>query len=191
MVKADQVPLRTDVAPFRKSGTSTQSDWRTFTNKIFDGAFNGRSLVATLLGPTVVEILLLEDMEPFRRMLTSVLREAGHGVLGSGDGAITYDKDILSGIEVMITDIDMPKVNGIEAILVAKQLKPSLKIIAMSGGGMSDRDDYLTSCEGLGVSRVLSKPFEPDALLETLSAVTANDRYGLVASEKPAKTIAA
>lgn len=121
----------------------------------------------------MVQILLLEDMEPFRRMLGSVLREAGHGVVEGGDGSIVYDKDMISGIEVMITDIDMPKVNGIEAILVAKQINPSLKIIAMSGGGMRDRDDYLTSCEGLGVSQVLGKPFEPDALLKSLDAVTA------------------
>lgn len=121
----------------------------------------------------MVQILLLEDMEPLRRMLTCVLREAGHEVTGSGDGAVAYDKAVLQGIDVVVTDIDMPKVNGIEAILVAKQIKPSLKIIAMSGGGMSDRDDYLTGAESLGISKVLSKPFEPDTLLAALDTVMA------------------
>lgn len=114
----------------------------------------------------------MEDMEPLRRILACVLREAGHGVIDRGDGSAAYDKSMLEGIDVVVTDIDMPKVNGIEAILVAKQIKPSLKIIAMSGGGMNDRDDYLTASESLGVSKVLSKPFEPDALLAALDAVT-------------------
>jgi len=116
----------------------------------------------------VAAILIMEDAEPLRRILTYALREDGHDVTDSSDGTICYDRDVVSKTEVMIADIDMPKVNGIEAILTAQKIKPNLKIIAMSGGGTSDNDDYLNICSDFGVASTLQKPFDPEVLIQTI-----------------------
>lgn len=121
----------------------------------------------------MADILLLEDVEAFSRLLAHALREDGHTVTTSENGKISYDRDVVSKTEIMITDIDMPCVNGIEAILTVQKIQPDMKIIAMSGAGMSDMDDYLSACSDLGVASILQKPFEPDTLLETVRTVLA------------------
>jgi len=113
-----------------------------------------------------VKILVLEDFPAMRRMLSKSLRENGHTVIDSEDGAISYHHETIEMIDLMIADIDMPRVNGIEAIIASRRINPKLQIIAISGGGTKDGDDYLNACKDLGATEILKKPFEPDALLK-------------------------
>lgn len=121
----------------------------------------------------MAEILILEDAKPLRRILSYVLREEGHSVTESPDGAASYDSGLMGKIDVLITDIDMPRINGFEAILEAQKRRPDLKIIAISGGNPNLVDEYLTACRELGVSHVMQKPFEPDSLVATVRSVMA------------------
>lgn len=113
----------------------------------------------------MAHILICEDMDAMRRMLTHVLSEEGHTVTESSTGEIAYDADAIAKFDLMITDINMPWVDGIEAIRLAKKIKPDLKIIAMSGGGNVSTVDYLPACLMLGASEILHKPFEPEEML--------------------------
>ena len=94
----------------------------------------------------MAEILVLEDMDAFRRVVTQALSDDGHTVTGSESGQIVYEQDVIANADLMITDLNMPWVNGIEAILLAKKVKPDLKIIAMSGGSETLKEDYLLAC---------------------------------------------
>ena len=119
-----------------------------------------------------MRILLLEDAPALRRLLSAVLREDGHAVTESEDGAISYNRNTIDSTDLMLADIDLPRVNGIEAILAARHIKPDLKIIAMSGGGMRDSDDYLNACKDLGATAILEKPFEPDHLVDVVRGLS-------------------
>lgn len=119
----------------------------------------------------MAEILLLEDLDSLRLILADVLRDDGHEVVESSDGVIAYDKPMITRIDVMLTDLDMPRVNGIEAILAAQKIRPDLKIIAMSGAGTQCDDDYLNACTELGVSKIMLKPFDPQELTTTVRGV--------------------
>lgn len=119
-----------------------------------------------------MNILLLEDSEALRRIFSIVLREEGYSITEGEDGTIAYDRSVISTMDIMITDIDMPRVNGIEAINAARRINPAIKVIAMSGGGTRDSDDYLNACKDLGASEILEKPFEPDDLLAVVRALT-------------------
>jgi len=121
-----------------------------------------------------MRILVLEDFPAMRRMLSQVLREDGHIVIDSEDGAVSYHHETVENIDLMITDIDMPRVNGIEAITASHRINPKLKIIAISGGGTSDGDDYLNICKDLGATEILRKPFEPDVLLKIVHRLDAD-----------------
>ena len=121
-----------------------------------------------------MRILVLEDVPAMRRILAQALREEGHIVTDCEDGAISYHQETIDNIDLMITDIDMPRVNGIEAILTARRARPNLKIIAISGAGDEDADDYLNACKDLGATEILRKPFEPDVLVQTVRRLGAD-----------------
>jgi len=123
-----------------------------------------------------VKILVLDDFPAMRRMLSQCLRENGHLVIDSEDGAISYHHETVENIDLMITDIDMPRVNGIEAITAARRINPTLPIIAISGGGTDYGDDYLNVCKDLGAAEILKKPFEPDVLLKIVQRLGADAR---------------
>lgn len=123
----------------------------------------------------MAEILLLEDTRPLLRIMTHALREAGHSVTPVENGQITGHPTVLRSIDLMITDIDMPGVNGIEAIVAAKNANPHLKILAMSGAGMDDNDDYLSICKELGASELLLKPVDPDDLIEIVAGMMSSE----------------
>ena len=121
-----------------------------------------------------MRILVLEDSPAMRRLISAVLSEDGHTVAESEDGAISYDKRTIKNIDLMIADINMPRVNGIEAILAARHINSELKIIAISGGGTNDSDDYLNACKDLGAAEILKKPFEPAALVAMVRSLDAD-----------------
>lgn len=121
----------------------------------------------------MANVLVLEDMDAFRRLLTYVLSSAGHTVTESCNGEIVYEVGALDETDVMITDLNMPWVNGIEAILEARKANPGLKVIAMSGGSLNLANDYLMGCLKLGACSVLHKPFEPDEMLKCVKEALA------------------
>ena len=110
-------------------------------------------------------ILLVEDDELVRDMLSQVLARASHDVVQApnGDEALSilqkYEPDI------MITDIIMPKKSGITLISEVKNHHPNMEIIAISGGGRLDPMGYLDLSETLGASVSFEKPIDNSALL--------------------------
>ena len=81
-------------------------------------------------------------------------------------------------IDVVITDIFMPKINGVQAIESIRRTFPRVRIIAISGGGNFGMtayqptaiitNAYLASAEKAGAHLVLTKPFEADDLIEAV-----------------------
>jgi CheY-like chemotaxis protein len=71
-------------------------------------------------------------------------------------------------VHLLITDIIMPEVEGIELILNARATFPNLPIIAISGGGRSHRMDVLHLAQQLGAAAVLPKPFTRAELIAAI-----------------------
>lgn len=113
-------------------------------------------------------ILLVDDDEAFRTMMTRTLTRAGHDVVEAGDGRTALRMLDSHPVDLMITDIIMPDKEGIETIVAVRKSHPELKIIAMSGGGRVRADDYLEMAQGLGAFRVLRKPFESEELFKAI-----------------------
>lgn len=113
----------------------------------------------------MADILLLEDEEPLRRLLVELLEEEGHAVTARGNGMITQSGE-LGRVDLMITDLIMPEVDGLESIRAVKKSSPEVKIIAISGGGRTVTKDYLPVARDFGATVIMQKPFTPDALIE-------------------------
>jgi len=80
---------------------------------------------------------------------------------------------------VVVTDIIMPDMEGLEMIKELRRLAPKAKIIAMSGGGRFSPDNYLEFARRIGAVAALAKPFSTEELLKIL------DRLLLPPTETP------
>ena len=118
----------------------------------------------------MARILVIDDDDAFRRMLRRTLERAGHSVTEAGDGAqgLKVLRDI--AVDLVITDLIMPEMEGIETIRALRHDYPELGIIAMSGGGRMTPDGYLAAAKGFGAARVLAKPFENEELFAAIEA---------------------
>ncbi len=70
--------------------------------------------------------------------------------------------------DLVIVDILMPSKDGIETIKEFARDFPEVKIIAISGGGLMTPQEYLGMAKKLGADVTLTKPFEPEELLEAI-----------------------
>lgn len=105
-------------------------------------------------------ILIVEDDPTLARILARYLKLQGHDVrtLETGEEAL----DVLEGLDVIITDIKMPEMDGIELIIEVREVYPSVPVIVMSGN--PSRKMLLDSAKKLGAVKVLEKPFDLDTL---------------------------
>jgi DNA-binding response OmpR family regulator len=110
-------------------------------------------------------VLLLEDNEAYRTLLTEVLTRAGFEVCAAADGRRVAETLRQRSIDLVITDLVMPERDGIEIITDLRYSHPRLPVIAISGDVPLNRDLYLTIAEKLGAARVLAKPFKMDELI--------------------------
>ena len=114
-------------------------------------------------------ILLIEDNTVLRDMLKTVLDNEGFEVLATEDGAAGLGLMKQQEPDLVITDIVMPEMDGLEVIRSIRSNYPHTKIIAMSGGGYNvDADLSLFIAGKVGADRVLNKPFDLHVFLETI-----------------------
>lgn len=117
-------------------------------------------------------ILVIEDDEQYRLMLTRMLQRAGYEVAAAPDGEEGIRLFRLQPADLVISDIFMPGKEGMETIRELHRDYPDLKIIAMSGGSIQGGPFCsLPPAEEFGAVRVLSKPFEKETLLKTVRDV--------------------
>jgi CheY-like chemotaxis protein len=119
----------------------------------------------------VASILLVDDDEQFRAMLTEVLTDAGYQVQQASNGKQALKLYASLPTDLVITDLVMPEKEGLEMIQELKQLYVNARIIAVSGGMRGGTQNYLKMAKALGAHRVLAKPFSHREILEAVSEV--------------------
>lgn len=116
-------------------------------------------------GEKLGKVLLVDDDELIRSMLYDLLVGQGYNVVQAADGidAIEKFKNYMHEIVLVISDIIMPRMDGISSCKIMSSLSPSLKVVFISG---------YTSAHPLpdGVS-VLAKPFSPLEILKTVQSL--------------------
>jgi len=117
----------------------------------------------------MARILIIDDEPNMRSMLRRMLHQAGHQVNEAGNGAEGIDSYERDPPDLVITDILMPKKEGIETIIALHRADPDLPIIAISGGARTGGKDFLSSAEKLGACHTLAKPFRGEQLLSAVS----------------------
>lgn len=118
-------------------------------------------------------VLIVDDDPQMLRLLTDVVEMEKHDVLLAQDGAQAIDYFSHQVPDLVITDILMPKKEGLELISELKEKFPDIKIIAYSGGGSSDPQSYLEFASGMGADKVFSKPMPLNDLRHEIKALLA------------------
>jgi CheY-like chemotaxis protein len=119
-------------------------------------------------------ILIIDDDAAVSRTLSLILSRAGYQVSTVTSGRKGLEMLSSEEFDLVLTDIIMPELDGIEAIRRIRTDHPGLRIIAMSGGGQIDKADFLHMAQALGADRVLEKPVRSERLLELVGSVMAN-----------------
>jgi DNA-binding response OmpR family regulator len=113
-------------------------------------------------------ILLLDDEPELRNTLRDRLMIEGFDVQTAPDGRLGLKLYHESPVDLVITDVLMPEMDGLEVIRVLCGTPSPPLIIAMSGGGSRDLD-FLVEATEFGATRTLSKPFGLDNLVELVN----------------------
>ena len=115
----------------------------------------------------VARILIADDEEADRRLLQAILERAGHITVLVGNGEDALSECRSAAFDVVITDLQMPKVHGFELITALRDMEPPPPIVAVSGTG----HHQLEIAEVLGARFTLSKPLHPEAVLGAVSQI--------------------
>ena len=113
-------------------------------------------------------VLLVEDDADNRDLMAEVLDEAGYAVVAAATGAEGLRLLAEQPIDLVLTDVGMPGVGGLEVARAAKRIAPTVPVVVVTG--YSDRDD-ITDARGREIDAVLVKPVDPEALTRTVADV--------------------
>ncbi len=117
-------------------------------------------------------ILVVDDEHPLANTLTAILARAGYNSTATYNAA--EGLDVLAKVrpDLIISDVMMPGMNGVDFALQASQLYPGIKILLISGhAGTQDLLELQAArLEGLSIE-LLAKPVGPKELLSTVAAV--------------------
>ncbi len=122
----------------------------------------------------MAKILVIEDDRDVRAMVLRALRREGHEMLEAADGRdglAIFDEQ---RPDMVITDIFMPGMDGLEITKNLLEIDPHVRIMAMSGGGPSRRMEYLEHAQVFGALSIIAKPFLPSELVAKVREVLAS-----------------
>jgi len=118
-----------------------------------------------------VTVLVADDNEVAQRLCRRVLEKAGHKVLTASDGLEAVSLALANPLDMILMDVAMPGMDGLEAMRQIKAQKPGMAIVISSAHSMaSDRERFLAA----GADDVLSKPFRLTDLTAVVDRLTAN-----------------
>ena len=117
----------------------------------------------------MARILIVDDDVNVRSSLRSVLEDEGHEVEEEGDGARALRRFAGHPADLVITDVFMPEMNGIEFAMRVREAFPEAKIVGMSGGGLISSESVLAALEALGAVGTLEKPLTVDEVVQTVA----------------------
>jgi CheY-like chemotaxis protein len=122
----------------------------------------------------VASILVVDDNDQLRATIGRALKGAGHDVVLAANGKSAVALLPTVPYDLVLTDIVMPDMEGLELIRAVRKANPAARIIAMSGGGRGAAEDYLTLAKNFGAAATLEKPFNLEVLVRTIEDVLAS-----------------
>ena len=121
----------------------------------------------------MAHVLVVDDDSDIREGLCHLLEGYGHSVTEAENGIVGLERLASTKVDLVLIDIVMPQMEGVETILTMRRTQPGQKIVAMSGS--DPKHSYLDFAKAFGANAVLTKPFQPAELLETIGSLMTPD----------------
>jgi len=112
-------------------------------------------------------ILVVDDNQMMRKLIRNLFHGEEYEIMEATNGMEGLDFVKQNPIDLIITDIVMPKMEGIELIMNIRRDFPKIKIIAISGG----KPYYLYMAKKLGIDGIFTKPLNHHAFLQAVKKV--------------------
>lgn len=116
----------------------------------------------------VATVLLVDDDPGVRFALTEVLADRGYRVITAGSGAQALN--LLDGVDVVVTDLSMPGMDGLELVAQIRARTPGLPVILLTAHGS---ENMVRIASSRGACGCLSKPFDIDEIADVIEQVRA------------------
>jgi two-component system chemotaxis response regulator CheY len=115
-------------------------------------------------------ILTADDSASVRQMVGFTLKGAGYQVVEASDGQDALAKAKANGVHMVVTDLNMPNMNGIE-LIKALRAEPKYKFIPIVMLTTESQDTKKQEGKSAGATGWIVKPFKPDQLLAVVKKV--------------------
>lgn len=115
-----------------------------------------------------LRVLLVEDEENIARLLKGAIGDSFHSFSLAKDGKDGIEKFLQISPDIVITDINMPRMSGLEMAKELKSINPNIPVIILSA--FSEREKLFNAID-VGVAKYFLKPYDPDEILEYISSI--------------------
>lgn len=117
----------------------------------------------------MAKVLVIDDDPQVRSVVARLIEAEGHKVVQAGNGKEALRRFAGDPADLVISDIYMPEMDGIELLMRLREAFPEARLVAMSGGGAIAAHHLLGAAKALGAVAVLEKPFELEAIRDQLA----------------------
>ncbi|MGA1794758.1 MAG: response regulator [bacterium] len=117
-------------------------------------------------GNNEVKILVVDDQPGMCETLLDILEDVGYNVESAQDGSTAIEMNRQAVFDIILMDIIMPGINGVEALKLIKQMNPDTTVILMTA---YTAPDLIMEAQKAGVYECLTKPFKPSRLLDIIT----------------------
>jgi CheY-like chemotaxis protein len=119
----------------------------------------------------MARILIVEDDKLSRRICVQLLKRDGYEVFEAENGRVAMEHLLRQPVDLVVTDMIMPVMDGVETILAVRRLYPNVKIIAMGASGLGPSESCLKIARVLGSHKTLIKPLITEEFLHAVQAL--------------------
>ena len=116
----------------------------------------------------MAQILVIDDDDFVRQLVVDLLEKESYDVISTGSGTEGMNLFYEDPTDLVITDINMPDIEGTQVIQKLSKEYPKTKFIVISGYGRGGAIDYFDSVKSLGIKHVFQKPFDNRDFLNTV-----------------------
>ncbi len=115
-----------------------------------------------------LRVLLVEDEENIARLLKGAIGDSFHSFTLAKDGKDGVEKFLQISPDIVITDINMPRMSGLEMAKELKNINSNIPVIILSA--FSEREKLFDAID-VGVAKYFLKPYDPDEILDYISSI--------------------
>ncbi len=126
----------------------------------------------------MAHILVIDDDPDVQNIFAQFLEKTNHNVEYVLDGKEGLKKMLQHTPDLIITDILMPEMDGLEVLQNIRDHHPGLPVIAISGGAKRSEIDFLPVAKQFGACKALEKPISKDALLQAIEELLPDSAKG-------------